>query len=155
MRQIGYGARNPARRVGEEADELRIWRGYLCAAIERAHHHDAQVAYEAEVKAQELAREMVRLVRRRGLYTECVPLLTCWECLHTWEAHHRSQPDHFVGLDVEVPGPCRAGACPCVEYVDPLSCATCGCPEHAHDCGPGRGECLECSRCESYTRRGR
>lgn len=152
MRQIGYGARNPARRAGEEADELRIWRGYLCQEIERAQHGRE----DAPQRAYELAREMVRLVRRRGLYTEAVPLLPCWECMHTWEAHHRPVRDNLVGewfCWYEAPSACRAGACHCVEYVDPLSCATCGCMEHAHDCGSG--ECLECSRCDSYARRGR
>lgn len=151
MRQIGYGARNAARKPGEEADELRIWRGYLCQEIERA--QQPRLAEEAERRVWELAREMVRLARRRGYYTEAVPLLPCWECMHTWEAHHRPQPDHYVGVSVEVPGPCRAGACPCVEYVDPLSCATCGCQPHSHDCGTGA--CLECSACDEYQRRGK
>lgn len=63
MRQIGYGARNP-RRSTEEADELRIWRGYLCHEIERAQH--PHLAEDAEQRVYELARQMARLARRRG-----------------------------------------------------------------------------------------
>ena len=147
VRQIGYGARNSARKPGEEADELRVWRGYLCHEIERAQHGRE----DAPQRAYELAREMVRLVRRRGAYTEPAPMLPCWECMHTWEAHHATRPDHLTGIPLEAPCACRAGACPCVGYVDPLSCATCGCREWCHDCGSGA--CLECSECEGYQRR--
>lgn len=151
MRQIGYGARNPTRRDGDPVDPYATWRGYLCHEIERAHH--AHLADDAEQRARELAREIVRLARRRGAYAEPVPMLPCWECMHTWEAHHATRPDHLTGIPLEAPCACRAGACPCVGYVDPLSCATCGCLNHCHDCGTG--ECLECGRCDSYTRRGR
>ena len=68
MRQIGYGARNAARKPGEERDPLSVWRGYLCHEIERAQHGRE----DAPQRAYELAVEMVKLVRRRGQYTEAV-----------------------------------------------------------------------------------
>lgn len=150
MRQIGYGARNSAPKAGEPADELRIWRGYLCQEIERAHRCSA-ADYDVGQRIRDLAREIVRLARRSGYYTEAVPMLPCWECMHTWEAHHRPAPDHITGIPLELPCACRAGACLCVGYVDPLSCARCGCLWHAHH--DSLGTCEECGECTGYARR--